>query len=329
MPLNRFKDSLWHIYDFKKKCKFWLYKEIYRSSPQQALLGKGFLKIYKWQSNFIEIAVRHGGCTVNFLHILRTPFPKNTSEGLLLNIFCNISALTLFRSGGERVAGETAPPTLHVFCLFFFCLFVCFFDENVFLINMVLSSFHLNLVLFNAVSEMRIQVFRIRIIWIIIISSKIVTQTYKIYSKILKNSEKKDNNKSRLKAIYYFHTKLYHRFLKKWLICLFQYRYLRGVTVQKMKFSIKNFFSRFLRIWSHLLKKSFMENFIFCAVGNYLSSQDQWVIVFHLKTSQKHDLNMQNQSSEVFCKKGVLRNFAKFTGKRLCQSLFYNKVAGL
>ena len=31
---------------------------------------------------------------------------------------------------------------------------------------------------------------------------------------------------------------------------------------------------------------------------------------------------------EVFCKKGVLRNFAKFTGKHLCQSLFFNKVAG-
>ena len=28
-------------------------------------------------------------------------------------------------------------------------------------------------------------------------------------------------------------------------------------------------------------------------------------------------------------KKGVLRNFAKFTGKRLCQSLFFNKVAGV
>ena len=27
-------------------------------------------------------------------------------------------------------------------------------------------------------------------------------------------------------------------------------------------------------------------------------------------------------------KKGVLRNFAKFTGKHLCQSLFFNKVAG-
>ena len=32
---------------------------------------------------------------------------------------------------------------------------------------------------------------------------------------------------------------------------------------------------------------------------------------------------------EVFCKKCVLRNFAKFTGKHLCQSLFFNKVAGL
>ena len=29
----------------------------------------------------------------------------------------------------------------------------------------------------------------------------------------------------------------------------------------------------------------------------------------------------------VFCKKGVLRDFAKFTGKHLCQSLFINKVA--
>ena len=43
-------------------------------------------------------------------------------------------------------------------------------------------------------------------------------------------------------------------------------------TAQKIKFSIKNFFSkcdqirRKLRILSHLLKKSLIENFIFCAV---------------------------------------------------------------
>ena len=43
-------------------------------------------------------------------------------------------------------------------------------------------------------------------------------------------------------------------------------------TVQKIQFAIKHFFSKcdqiqsFLRIWSHLLTKSFMENFIFCTV---------------------------------------------------------------
>ena len=32
---------------------------------------------------------------------------------------------------------------------------------------------------------------------------------------------------------------------------------------------------------------------------------------------------------EEFCKKGILKNFAKFTGKQLCQSLLFNKAAGL
>ena len=31
----------------------------------------------------------------------------------------------------------------------------------------------------------------------------------------------------------------------------------------------------------------------------------------------------------MFCKKDVLRSFTKFTGKHLCQSLFYNKGVGL
>ena len=45
-----------------------------------------------------------------------------------------------------------------------------------------------------------------------------------------------------------------------------------NVTAQKLKFSIKDFFSkceqihRNLGIWSHLLKKSLMENFNFCVV---------------------------------------------------------------
>ena len=37
----------------------------------------------------------------------------------------------------------------------------------------------------------------------------------------------------------------------------------------------------------------------------------------------------QKQPPELFCKKRCFRNFAKFTGKHLCQSLFFNKAAGL
>ena len=40
-------------------------------------------------------------------------------------------------------------------------------------------------------------------------------------------------------------------------------------------------------------------------------------------------LYKQKKQLEVFCKKGVLRIFAKFTGKHLWQRLLFNKVAGL
>ena len=46
------------------------------------------------------------------------------------------------------------------------------------------------------------------------------------------------------------------------------------LTAQKTKFPIDGFFSKcdqirsFLRFWSHLLKKSLRENFIFCAVSH-------------------------------------------------------------
>ena len=40
-------------------------------------------------------------------------------------------------------------------------------------------------------------------------------------------------------------------------------------------------------------------------------------------------INIAKQPPEVFYKKGALKNFTKFTGKHLCQSLVFNKVAGL
>ena len=49
-------------------------------------------------------------------------------------------------------------------------------------------------------------------------------------------------------------------------------------TAQKNTFSIKDFFSKYdkirweLRIWSHILKKSLMKNFTFCAVHQTVSA---------------------------------------------------------
>ena len=58
-------------------------------------------------------------------------------------------------------------------------------------------------------------------------------------------------------------------------------------TAQKMKFSIKDFYSKCdpirssLQIWSYLLKKSLIENFIYCAVPASASEaiHQNWIAV--------------------------------------------------
>ena len=44
--------------------------------------------------NKVEIILRHGRTPVNLLHIFRTPFPKNTSERLLLKYENILGGLT-------------------------------------------------------------------------------------------------------------------------------------------------------------------------------------------------------------------------------------------
>ena len=79
-------------------------------------------------------------------------------------------------------------------------------------------------------------------------------------------------------------------------------------TAQKMTFSVKDFFSkcarirRKLRIWSHLLKKSSTENFIFCAVGLFLS---EWVYIFRSKinanfTKKRGFFSTKNEAEYAF-----------------------------
>ena len=80
-----------------------MYRGQYRSPvASKTVLGKGLPKIcskfteeypcrsaisVKLQSNIIEIALRHGCSPLHLLHIFRTPFPKNTSGGLLMLFF--------------------------------------------------------------------------------------------------------------------------------------------------------------------------------------------------------------------------------------------------
>ena len=48
----------------------------------------------------------------------------------------------------------------------------------------------------------------------------------------------------------------------------------------------------------------------------------------HYKSNLEGDRRLTVKGSEAI-EKGVLINFAKFTGKHLCQRLFFNKVADL
>ena len=50
------------------------------------------------QSNFIEIALRHGYSPVSLLNIFRTPFPRNTSGWLLLSVFTLLFCLVILLS---------------------------------------------------------------------------------------------------------------------------------------------------------------------------------------------------------------------------------------
>ena len=60
----------------------------------------------------------------------------------------------------------------------------------------------------------------------------------------------------------------------------------------------------------------------------------------HERSSEIMECSLDNAEADVATtirsshrgcsvRKGVLKNFAKFSGKHLCQSLFFNKVAGL
>ena len=70
---------------------------------------------------------------------------------------------------------------------------------------------------------------------------------------------------------------------------------------------------------------------LFCSFYLNDFSVFMYYVIFHtLFISYGVNLISNSNYQEIFCKKGVCKNFAKYTGKpRLYRSLFFNKVPGL
>ena len=96
--------------------------------------------------------------------------------------------------------------------------------------------------------------------------------------------------------------------------CVWTHEIIRLIIMEmKIKMKIRSDRSRFFKLykWYQIAQSA-------ANVKMICTDADTYVIVLSTMRSSRPD---------VFCKKGVLRNFTKFTGKRLCQSLFFNKVA--
>ena len=65
-----------------------------------------------------------------------------------------------------------------------------------------------------------------------------------------------------------------------------------------------------------------------CNYFNKNLHQLTWIQFFYFDATALQKHFKRKSRLEVFCKKGALSDFVKFTGKHLYQSLFFNKVAG-
>ena len=94
-----------------------------------------------------------------------------------------------------------------------------------------------------------------------------------------------------------------------------------------------------LTTWSPL--KIFFITFVFpeyfeylcLTVSAYGTLQVRWTFSYIMLKNGEDTLKIlqtrhRSSHKRSYIKKGVLKNFAKFTGKCLCQTLFFNKVAG-
>ena len=92
-----------------------------------------------------------------------------------------------------------------------------------------------------------------------------------------------------------------------------------SIAAQKMNSFVKDFFGKCdhfrskLRIWSHLLKKPLMENFIFFVISTFLVLDDLEQV------DRLAIITYRRSHPEMFLGKGVLKTCSKFTGEHRCR----------
>ena len=102
----------------------------------------------------------------------------------------------------------------------------------------------------------------------------------------------------------------------------------KTITTQKMKFFIMGFFNkcdqihRKLQIWSHLLKKTLIENFIFCAVYLRQSFNGVSKIALEISTAYKVKFSIK----DFFSKCDRIRSFLQMWSHLPKKSLMENFI---
>ena len=96
---------------------------------------------------------------------------------------------------------------------------------------------------------------------------------------------------------------------------------LRTFIAQKIKFSIQDFFSKcgqgtIMQIENALINDHLRVLNVSCFTRILKILHSNYLFTFHIHFF-------------VQCWNGILKNFVKFTGKNLCQSLLFNKIADL
>ena len=94
--------------------------------------------------------------------------------------------------------------------------------------------------------------------------------------------------------------------------------------IPRFETRIKNYVRQMINFrWTYFLNFSFI-----IILRNLTLNNCSFQIVIYLLIRNRCRSSCP-EPPQVFCRKVVLRNFVKFKGKHLCQSFFFNKVAGL